>query len=75
MSGDPATKCLRGVLLDTGILYKGTVNHADGLLTELPLLDCVADMQVIFGWIQMAMVTLTGLLLLLLFLHLMIYPV
>jgi prepilin-type N-terminal cleavage/methylation domain-containing protein len=29
-----------------GILYKGTVNHADGLLTELPLLDCVADMRV-----------------------------
>ncbi len=31
-----------------GILYKGTVNHADGLLTELPLLDCVADMQVVY---------------------------
>jgi prepilin-type N-terminal cleavage/methylation domain-containing protein len=34
-----------------GILYKGTVNHADGLLTELPLLDCVADMQVDF-WLD-----------------------
>ena len=43
----PATmpqRCATG----TGILYKGTVNHADGLLTELPLLDCVADMQVVY---------------------------
>lgn len=31
----------------TGVLYKARVNHADGLLApELPLLDCVADMQV-----------------------------
>lgn len=35
---------------DTGILYKTTVNHKDGKLTYLPLLDCVADMQVVFGW-------------------------
>ncbi|MCX5804653.1 MAG: PilW family protein [Proteobacteria bacterium] len=34
---------------NTGILYKATVNHADGLLTEMPLIDCVADMQVVFG--------------------------
>jgi prepilin-type N-terminal cleavage/methylation domain-containing protein len=34
---------------NTGILYKATVNHGDGLLTEMPLLDCVADMQVVFG--------------------------
>jgi prepilin-type N-terminal cleavage/methylation domain-containing protein len=34
---------------DTGILYKATLNHADGGFTELPLLDCVADMQVIYG--------------------------
>jgi hypothetical protein len=33
----------------TGILYKGGVSHADGSITELPLLDCVADMQVVFG--------------------------
>ncbi len=33
----------------TGILYKATVNHADGGLTELPLLDCVREMQVVFG--------------------------
>lgn len=34
----------------TGILYKATVNHADGELMELPLLDCVREMQIIFGW-------------------------
>ncbi|QEM70162.1 prepilin-type N-terminal cleavage/methylation domain-containing protein [Geobacter sp. FeAm09] len=33
-----------------GILYKATVNHADGKLTYHPLLDCVADMQVVLGW-------------------------
>lgn len=35
---------------DTGILYKANVNHADGKLTYMPILDCVADMQVVFGW-------------------------
>jgi prepilin-type N-terminal cleavage/methylation domain-containing protein len=39
---------------NTGILYKGAVIHAnaaaDAKLTYIPLLDCVADMQVIFGW-------------------------
>lgn len=33
---------------NTGVLYKATVNHADGGLTELPVLDCVADMQVVY---------------------------
>jgi prepilin-type N-terminal cleavage/methylation domain-containing protein len=37
-------RCANG----TGILYKGTVNHADGLLTETPLLDCVANMQAVY---------------------------
>jgi prepilin-type N-terminal cleavage/methylation domain-containing protein len=32
----------------TGTLVKATVNHADGLLTEMPLITCVANMQVIF---------------------------
>jgi hypothetical protein len=32
----------------TGILYKATINQGDGLHTELPILDCVADMQVRF---------------------------
>jgi len=34
----------------TGILYKTTVNQADGNLNYVPLLDCVADMQVVLGW-------------------------
>ena len=38
------TRCAPG----TGILYKATVNHSDGELTELPLFDCVADMQLAF---------------------------
>lgn len=35
---------------NTGILYKTTVNHNGGKLFYMPLLDCVADMQVVFGW-------------------------
>lgn len=38
----------------TGILYKGVVVHAnsaaDARMTYIPMLDCVADMQVVFGW-------------------------
>ncbi len=38
---------------NTGVLYKATVNHGTGAsagqLTELPLLDCVLDMQVVFA--------------------------
>lgn len=33
-----------------GNLYKGTVIHSTGDFWEYPLLDCVADMQVVFGW-------------------------
>lgn len=33
----------------TGILYKSTLNQATGIFTEIPLLDCVGDMQVVFG--------------------------
>jgi prepilin-type N-terminal cleavage/methylation domain-containing protein len=33
---------------NTGILYKATVSHVDGSLNGMPILDCVADMQVIF---------------------------
>lgn len=35
---------------NTGILYKATVNHGDGALITppMPILDCVADMQVVF---------------------------
>ena len=34
---------------NTGILYKAVVNHSDGKFNEMPILDCVADMQVVFG--------------------------
>jgi prepilin-type N-terminal cleavage/methylation domain-containing protein len=40
----------------TGVLYKATVNHnnnsgtSGGGYTYIPLLDCVADMQVVLGW-------------------------
>lgn len=34
----------------TGVLYKVTVKHADGNYNYIPLLDCVADMQVVLGW-------------------------
>jgi prepilin-type N-terminal cleavage/methylation domain-containing protein len=34
---------------NTGILYKATINQANGSLRELPLLDCVADMQVVYS--------------------------
>jgi prepilin-type N-terminal cleavage/methylation domain-containing protein len=39
------TRCATG----TGVFYKATVNHADGMLSGLPLLDCVADMQVVYA--------------------------
>ena len=37
-------RCAQG----TGNLYKAVVNHNGGGMTDMPLLDCVADMQVIF---------------------------
>ncbi len=34
---------------DTGILFKSVVSHKDGSQTEYPLLDCVADFQVVYS--------------------------
>lgn len=34
----------------TGVLYKATINQSNGNDLYLPLLDCVADMQVVLGW-------------------------
>lgn len=34
----------------TGILYKTIMNQTDGKLTYYPVLDCVADMQIVLGW-------------------------
>lgn len=36
---------------NTGTLYKGNIQHDDGTYgVQIPLLDCVADMQVVLGW-------------------------
>ena len=34
----------------TGVLTKASLNHADGSYEFIPMLDCVADMQVVLGW-------------------------
>jgi len=35
---------------NTGVLYKAVVNQSNGATTPIPIMDCVADMQVVFGW-------------------------
>lgn len=44
VAGDTSPSCAP----NTGVLYKATVNHDDGQLDTMPVMDCVADMQVIF---------------------------
>ncbi len=39
-----STRCAPG----TGNLYKALMMHTDGTFTEYPLVECVADMQVVF---------------------------
>ncbi len=34
---------------NTGILYKASIRHSDGQANGAPIIDCVADMQVVFG--------------------------
>jgi prepilin-type N-terminal cleavage/methylation domain-containing protein len=34
---------------NTGVLYKATIKHADGYRDPMPLLDCVADLQIVYG--------------------------
>jgi hypothetical protein len=37
------------IQMGTGTLYKGQLSHNNGLISfELPLLDCVADMQIVY---------------------------
>ena len=43
---DMSSSCAPGA----GTLYKTVLNQADGTMTSIPLLDCVADMQVALGW-------------------------
>lgn len=33
-----------------GVLYKAMMSQSDGSMNFIPLLDCVADMQVVLGW-------------------------
>lgn len=35
---------------NVGVLYKMLVNHDGGTFSAIPLLDCVADMQIVLGW-------------------------
>lgn len=44
-NADISARCAPG----TGILYKGNLNHSDGKVSQYPLYDCVADMQVVYG--------------------------
>jgi prepilin-type N-terminal cleavage/methylation domain-containing protein len=44
----PASNMSPSCAPNTGILYKTTVNQSDGQLSAMPILDCVADMQVVF---------------------------
>lgn len=34
---------------NTGVLYKATINHNGGGRNTMPLLDCVADLQIVYG--------------------------
>ena len=45
-AGGMPPRCANG----TGVLYKGVVNQADGLMNEIRIVECVADMQVLYGW-------------------------
>jgi hypothetical protein len=48
---DMPTRCARGTggKPGTGILYKAVMNHGGGGLTRYPLVECIADMQVVFN--------------------------
>jgi len=45
----PATGMPAECAPHTGVLYKAVLNHSDGSFTQMPLLDCVADLQVVYG--------------------------
>ena len=47
----PASNMPASCAANTGILYKSTVSHSNGNPTVgMPLLDCVADMQILYGF-------------------------
>ena len=43
------TKADKSCAQGTGTLYKATVNHKNGAHNSEPLLDCIADMQVVYS--------------------------
>jgi type II secretory pathway pseudopilin PulG len=45
-TSDTPRSCAPGA----GVLYKRTMSQTDGTMDDIPILDCVADMQVVFGW-------------------------
>jgi prepilin-type N-terminal cleavage/methylation domain-containing protein len=49
-NSDTPVNCAPGA----GVLYKSTLNQVGGstggAMTDIPILDCVADMQVVLGW-------------------------
>jgi len=45
-AGEMPPRCAQG----TGVLYKGIVNQANGLYNEIRIVECVASMQVLYGW-------------------------
>jgi type II secretory pathway pseudopilin PulG len=49
VAGDTLARCAPSA----GVLYKATMNQSGtnaGKLNYIPILDCVADMQIVFGW-------------------------
>jgi prepilin-type N-terminal cleavage/methylation domain-containing protein len=44
-SGEMPARCAPG----TGVLYKAHLNHSGGGVVQYPLLECVADMQVVYS--------------------------
>lgn len=51
VDSDMPARCAKGTggKPGTGILYKAVMNHADGKFIEYPLVECIADMQVVFN--------------------------
>lgn len=49
ISNTPATDIPGYCAPNTGVLYKATINHAGGGINKMALLDCVADMQIVYG--------------------------
>lgn len=48
---DMPARCAKGTSgkPGTGILYKAIMNHSGGGFTQYPLVECIADMQVVFN--------------------------